>query len=66
MDIAKSIFSHRDREGYVGKEDHNVSEIYPVALPDSMCCRNEKWNWQYLKMMWMMITLLKIFLKDLT
>lgn len=26
MDIAKSIFSHRDREGYVGKEDHNVSK----------------------------------------
>ena len=25
MDIAKSLFKHRDHEGYVGKEAHNVS-----------------------------------------
>lgn len=25
MEIAKSLFQVRDHEGYVGKEDHNVS-----------------------------------------
>lgn len=25
MDIAKSLFNVRDHEGYVGKDDHNVS-----------------------------------------
>lgn len=27
MDIAKSLFSHRDHEGYVGKADHNKREL---------------------------------------
>jgi hypothetical protein len=28
MEIAKSLFSVRDHEGYVGKEDHDVNIIY--------------------------------------
>ncbi|XP_044256607.1 small G protein signaling modulator 3 homolog isoform X1 [Tribolium madens] len=36
MDIAKSIFSHRDREGYVGKEDHNKREIELAISEDDV------------------------------
>lgn len=33
MDIAKSLFNVRDHEGYVGKEDHNVSIfIYSISM----------------------------------
>jgi hypothetical protein len=36
MDIAKSIFSHRDREGYVGKEDHNKREMELAISEDDV------------------------------
>lgn len=35
MDLAKSFFNVRDHEGYVGKEEHNVSthgQVYSIFL----------------------------------
>lgn len=31
MDIAKSLFNVRDHEGYIGKEDYNVS-VYLIFM----------------------------------
>ncbi|KAK5639179.1 hypothetical protein RI129_011671 [Pyrocoelia pectoralis] len=36
MDIAKSLFNHRDHEGYVGKEDHNKREFELAMSEDDL------------------------------
>lgn len=32
MDLAKSLFNHRDRLGYIGKEDHKVSFLIICSI----------------------------------
>lgn len=45
MDIAKSLFSHRDHEGYVGKEAHNVCILLGNYIKIKLTyCRKEKWS----------------------
>lgn len=36
MDIAKSIFGGRDHEGYVGKDEHQVSHKEKLNLSNNM------------------------------